>query len=55
MIDEPEISLHLDWQSKLIAILARFVPDAQIIVATHSPAIAEYGTKNLMELKYEHR
>ncbi|MGG4481270.1 AAA family ATPase [Paenibacillus illinoisensis] len=54
MIDEPEISLHLDWQSKLLSVLAQFVPDAQIIVATHSPAIAEFGTNNLMELKDEY-
>lgn len=51
MIDEPEISLHLEWQSKLLNVLTGFVPDAQIIVATHSPAIAEYGTDKLVELK----
>ncbi|MGF6356238.1 putative ATPase [Paenibacillus sp. 4624] len=51
MIDEPEISLNLKWQSKLLNLLTRCVPDAQIIVATHSPAIAEYNTNNLVEIK----
>lgn len=51
MIDEPEISLNLEWQSKLLNMLSKFAPNSQIIVATHSPAIAEYNTKNLVELK----
>jgi hypothetical protein len=41
LIDEPEISLHVGWQSRflpdLIGILA--VTDAYAIVATHSPVI----------------
>lgn len=50
MIDEPEISLNLKWQSKLLGLLTKCVPNAQIIVATHSPAIAEYNTNNLVEI-----
>ena len=51
MIDEPEISLNLEWQSKLLPLLTKFAPNSQIIVATHSPAIAEFNTKNLVEIK----
>lgn len=51
MIDEPEISLNLEWQSKLLNMLSKFAPDSQIIVATHSPAIAEYNTNNLVEIE----
>ncbi|MBS4206307.1 AAA family ATPase [Lederbergia citrea] len=51
MIDEPEISLNLEWQSKLLNMLSKFAPNSQIIVATHSPAIAEYNTNNLVEIK----
>lgn len=51
MIDEPEISLNLEWQSKLLNVLSKFAPNSQIIVATHSPAIAEYNTNNLVEIK----
>ncbi len=40
LIDEPEISLSMKWQRKLLEILHEFAPNAQIIVATHSPDIA---------------
>ncbi len=39
IIDEPEISLHVDWQKELIADLRLLNPDAQLILATHSPEI----------------
>lgn len=51
MIDEPEISLNLEWQNKLLPMLTKFAPKCQIIVATHSPAIAEFNTKNLVRVK----
>jgi hypothetical protein len=38
--DEPELSLHIEWQSKLIDAVLGLNPNAQIIVATHSPEIA---------------
>lgn len=50
MIDEPEISLNLEWQSKLLKLLTKFSPNSQIIVATHSPAIAEFNTNSLVEI-----
>jgi predicted ATPase len=37
--DEPELSLHLVWQEKLINSLKDLNPFGQIIVATHSPDI----------------
>jgi len=39
MIDEPEISLHVDWQKALIHSMRTLNPDAQLILATHSPEI----------------
>ncbi len=51
MIDEPEISLNLEWQSKLLPMLTKFAPNSQIIVATHSPSIAEFNTNNLVEIR----
>jgi predicted ATPase len=39
IIDEPEISLHVDWQRTLISNMRLINPLAQIIVATHSPEI----------------
>jgi len=37
--DEPELSLHVVWQEKLIGSLRQLNPNAQIIAATHSPDI----------------
>jgi ABC-type glutathione transport system ATPase component len=43
LMDEPEISLHFDWQKKLIQYIRELNPNAQIILATHSPAIVMEG------------
>ncbi len=40
IIDEPEISMNVDWQSELVPIMQELMPSAQIIIATHSPEIA---------------
>jgi predicted ATPase len=37
--DEPELSLHVLWQEKLVGSLRALNPSAQIIAATHSPDI----------------
>ena len=42
-MDEPEISLHFDWQKKLIQYVLELNPDIQIILATHSPAVVMEG------------
>jgi predicted ATPase len=39
LIDEPEISLHVDWQRKLIHSLEKHLQNKQIIACTHSPVI----------------
>jgi predicted ATPase len=41
LIDEPELSLHVDWQRQLFPILLGQKSSNQFIVATHSPFI--YG------------
>lgn len=38
--DEPELSLHIKWQKKILPELFAINPNAQIIVATHSPEVA---------------
>ena len=40
-IDEPEISLHVDWQRRLLPTLLEQETGNQFFVATHSPFI--YG------------
>jgi len=39
IIDEPEISMHVDWQKDLISAMRELNSKAQIIAATHSPEI----------------
>jgi len=43
LMDEPETSLHTDWQEKLIGNLKSLNNNAQIIIATHSPSIVLAG------------
>ncbi|MFT9180347.1 MAG: AAA family ATPase [Zymomonas mobilis] len=43
LMDEPEISLHLNWQEKLISTIRKINPDSQLIIVTHSPAIVMKG------------
>lgn len=42
-MDEPEISLHIDWQQRLIGLVHDLNPNAQIILTTHSPAVIMDG------------
>jgi len=43
IMDEPEISLHTDWQKSLIHNIRKLNENAQIIIATHSPFIISKG------------
>jgi predicted ATPase len=48
-IDEPEISLHVDWQRILFPVLLKQSTGNQFIVATHSPFIySKYADKELV-------
>lgn len=42
-MDEPEISLHIEWQQQLIGLIRKLNPNAQIILSTHSPALIMDG------------
>ncbi|NLI37707.1 MAG: ATP-binding protein [Bacteroidales bacterium] len=42
-MDEPEASLHIEWQQKLIGKITKLNPNAQIILTTHSPAVIMEG------------
>ena len=43
LMDEPEISLHIEWQQRLIQLIRDLNPNAQIILSTHSPAVIMDG------------
>ncbi len=42
-MDEPEASLHIEWQQKLIGMIRSLNPNLQLILTTHSPAVIMEG------------
>ena len=42
-MDEPEVSLHIEWQKRLIDLIVELNPQVQIILTTHSPAVIMNG------------
>jgi ABC-type glutathione transport system ATPase component len=42
-MDEPEVSLHMEWQKRLIDLCLELNPNVQIILTTHSPAVVMNG------------
>jgi len=43
LMDEPEVSMHLSWQEKIIDAIMNINPQVQIIAVTHSPGIVMNG------------
>jgi len=52
LLDEPEISLHIAWQHKVLDDLRAIseISDQQYIVATHSPAVVGEWTERMVLL-----
>lgn len=42
-MDEPEVSLHIEWQKRLVDIIRELNPNLQIVLTTHSPAVIMNG------------
>ena len=42
-MDEPEVSLHIEWQKRLLDLILELNPNVQIILTTHSPAVIMNG------------
>jgi predicted ATP-dependent endonuclease of OLD family len=42
-MDEPEASLHIEWQQRLISMIRELNPNMQLILTTHSPAVIMDG------------
>jgi predicted ATP-dependent endonuclease of OLD family len=49
--DEPELSLHVDWQEKLVSSLKGVNPNSQIIFATHSPDIVGSHSRSVIKVE----
>ena len=42
-MDEPEASLHFEWQKRLVGLIRELNPNAQSVLTTHSPAVIMDG------------
>lgn len=51
LADEPELSLHIAWQRKIIPAVKRLNPNSQVIVATHSPEVASKYKNNIFDME----
>lgn len=51
LVDEPEISLHVDWQTPLLDRMSDLLDGKQIIVCTHSPTLASNHLDAMVELE----
>ena len=49
--DEPELSLHVDWQENLVDNILNLNPSIQIIFATHSPDIVSRHSQYAIEME----
>ena len=50
-MDEPELSLHLSWQNKLVETIRKINDNMQIVFATHSPEIIGKYDEKVFELQ----
>nr|WP_186973249.1 AAA family ATPase [Bacteroides intestinalis] len=40
-MDEPDLSMHVDWKEKFVTTLRKINPNMQLIIATHAPSLIE--------------
>lgn len=52
LADEPELSLHIEWQEKLVANILELNPNAQIVFATHSPDIVSSFRDSVIKMEH---
>jgi predicted ATP-dependent endonuclease of OLD family len=51
LADEPELSLHVEWQESLVDNIKALNPEAQIFFATHSPDIISTYDKCVFDME----
>jgi len=51
LADEPELSLHVEWQEELVPNLLKINPNAQVLFATHSPDIVNSYQRNVTRME----
>ena len=50
LVDEPELSLHVAWQNRYVDSVRAANPNAQFIIATHSPEIAGQAEDTIIDV-----
>jgi len=50
LLDEPEVSLHIDWQRKILDLINEYSSSKFILAATHSPDIIYHHLDKVIEL-----
>lgn len=54
ILDEPDLSLHVEWQKNIIKSMVKLSPNSQFIIATHSPILfmneIDYSVINTSDL-----
>lgn len=50
LLDEPEVSLHIDWQRKILDLVNKYSTSKFILAATHSPDIIYHHLDAIIEL-----
>jgi energy-coupling factor transporter ATP-binding protein EcfA2 len=50
LLDEPEVSLHIDWQRNIIDLVMKYTDAKYILAATHSPDIIYHHLSQVVEL-----
>lgn len=51
IIDEPELSMHIDWQRVFVSTVLSLNPSCQLIIASHSPEImAELADEKIFKI-----
>lgn len=51
LADEPELSLHIQWQRMVIPAIRKLNPNAQVIAATHSPEVASKYRDSIIDME----
>ena len=51
LVDEPELSLHIDWQKIILRELMSQIKQKQVLVCTHSPDVISDYFEHLIEMK----
>lgn len=50
LIDEPEVSLHIDWQRKIVDQILQIARTGFVLVATHSPDVIYHHHEKVIDL-----